>query len=442
MAACQAAAQMPQLGNFGFGGGPPVGLQRGSAERGLLTLTPFFAASGSYSTGLGRVSLLPEGTAPKFSGASASAVAGVSGAHAWRRSLLGLYYGASYSHTFENENLSGLSQTLGLAYTKELGRRSYCSFVATGSMANRAFGLAGAGGLSTLDTTGLVFVDPFAPYSLQYELLDARSYSAGFSTSVGHSIGRNWMVGASGSVFLGYRNVKALPTAITNATQGMVARRLSRRMSLVTAYSFSQFRYDRGFGDVNSHQGMAGVTYRVDEHSTLVLMGGLMRSERIALTRVTLPADIAAILGTSVGQEVFYGDNFFGAANASYHRRLRRASVGLSYSLSTVPGNGFYVASRSHSAAANYNRTAFRHWSLSASAGANRYAPLMQDLKPQQSYHVSGSVGREFLNYWHISFSGGFRHISAGNRNFVRDTGFVSVSLAFGPPGIHVPGWW
>ncbi len=440
--AWQSAAQIPQFSGAGLAGGPPVGLQRGTSTRGLLTVTPFFSATGTYSTGMGRVSLLPDGTVPEYSGASAAAVAGVSGAHAWRRSLLGIYYGANYSHTFENQNLSGLSQTLSLAFTREIGRRTYFGVVATGTMANRAFGLAGAGGLATLDTTGLDFVDPFSSYSLQHELLDARSYSSGLSAGISHGIGRNWMVSASGSAFLGYRKVRGLPTAISNSSQGAIARRLSRRASMVMSYSHMQFRYDRGFGDVNGHQGMAGVAYRVDEHSSLVVMGGVLRSERIALTRVTLPPEIAAILGVSFGQEVFYGDNLYGAGSAHFHRKLRRASFGATYSLSMVPGNGFYVASRSHSGDVTYNRTAFRRWSVTASAGANRYAALMQNLKPLQTYHVSGAIGRQVGSYWHVSFTGGFRHIEAGNRSFARDTAFASVSVAFGPPGIHVPGWW
>jgi len=443
LAACFAAAcQIPYLGGAGQAGLPQGGLHRREAERGLLSITPFLSAGVNYATGLGRVTLEPTGRVPEFSTGSVYATGGVSGAHAWRHSVAGIYYTASYNQTLDYGNLSGFGQSLGAAYTREIGRYSELSFVATGAMSNWAFGAPGAAGLSSLNTTGLLYVDPFTPYEMNSEILDARTYSLGFSTNYTRRIGRYWTASAGGVAFDSFRKVKGLPGAFGYVAQGGAGRRLTRRTHLILNYAYLRYELSKAFGDSTAHQGMAGLSWTLDEHSSLSLTGGVARVERLALTRVTLPPALAAILGTDVGQEVFYGDNKFGVAAAHYHRSLRHASITAGYNLSIVPGNGFYVTSRSHSATFQYSRTAFRRWSLGVNASALRYAALMQNLKPQDSYYLTGSASRSVGTLLSFGGSAGYRRILSGNVGFVRSSAYVSAHIALSPHTLRVPAWW
>lgn len=428
------SAQTPFLG-------PQLGLHQGNAEKDLLRISSYLTIGANYGAGLGRAVVGPDGKVPDDSSYGMGAAAGLSGAHAWRRSMLGISTGTSYFRDFKTGIQGGLGASLTLAYTTELTRRATLSTVLSGGTSMRAFALVNSG-FSNFGVYGLEFNDPNLFYQPNNEMVDGRLYSTAASVDLNYNLGAKWAMSAGGSAFTVIRNSTSLLSYFGSSARGQLSRQLGRRSSLGIGYSYSRYDYTKQFGNMNAHSANVSYSTQLWRRVSFTVSGGAARSEVLTLTRVTLDPAIQAILGVSGGTEVLYRVSYSGVGNLSLSRNFRKHSTALNYNMGLSPGNGIYAASKAQSAGFSYGYSGLRKWSVGANAGYGRFDSLMIKVDPYQSFSAGAGAGRALGQYLGFSASVGYRHVISGNNSYTRDYGYASVSFGWNPGAYSLPGWW
>lgn len=409
-------AQMNQAGGGGQGGGmggfggPAVlgrGAGAGTGQRGGSDLgIGFFAgAMGTYDNGLTGFGLDSKGQINNSVAAGIDGYAGVFGSKRLRRGSLGINYSGHYRNYPNVPAFNGTDQSIGVFTTRQLTKRSTISFFGSGMTTNRAFGNGFAA--TTLDPTVGSILGPNG------EVFDNRIYFVNGNVEYGYQKSTRLSFSISSNGFLTRRTGGILFGVNGNTSNASVAYRLTRRQTISAGYQFMMFNFTRNFGDTYGHGAFGGYSLQLGKRAQVGLQGGFIRLESLGLTTTAVDPVIAALIGVSTVQEVFYSKSILPTAQASLSYRVNRLhNLTFNGGIAVTPGNGVINTARSTFGGANYSYSGIRKIGLGASVNYIKMGSLIGVNQTFESIQSS-------VNASHRVSEQLFFTVTAGNRRFL-----------------------
>jgi hypothetical protein len=421
-AAAPQAAPTPQAE---YGG--PANLDRGGEATVLhggehLTLTPFVAAMGEYSS--------------DFGGYGATGLFGVLGGHDWSTSELKLDYHGLYQWYSNVSGEDGLDNVVNVSYTHQFNARlgldltedlarvhnSYSLpfgslYGGTGSFDPLYNALAGTG-ISNTPTLGSV-----GGARLVYQMTARWSFSAGVTGIFSRQYFTETL-GVNGEV------------ASADASY-----RLNRYQTIGLTYSYTHFSFLGQLGRTNMHAVGASYATRLGRRWEFSVYAGATRADSLRGTTVQLDPTLAQLLGFSTVFEIMHTTYYTPYGEARLVRAFRRGSWDAHYVRSVMPGNGLFATSSTESADTGYAYTGLRRLTLQAGAGYNRATALTQTLGRYRGLSANGgfaySIGRGFALAGHA----GWNDYSVAASNLAQKGYDAGMGLSWNPGTVPLPIW-
>ena len=372
-----------------------------------------------------------------------SATFGAYGYHQWKKSQLSLSYQGRARHYTRQSNQDGIDQTMALAYNYQPTRRIEIQLGQSLGLYSRSIGLPGlniAGGQGFGFTPNLS-IDPTVPTVPQNDIFDSRTYYLTSSGSVRYHKSNRLSFVAQGTGFTVRRASTSLAGVLGVSASGAVAYRLSRTQTIGAGYTYSQWTFNRSFGDANVQTTFANYKRQLGRRWTAGGTVGVYRLEAVGLRRVGLDPVIAALLGTGSAVEVFYTKTYGTTLAAHLGAQFRHSAVNFGYSRSINPGNGVYLSSQVETLYAAYSYVPFRNWSAGLQATYSRMSPRTQVLNRYQQYTGGANIGRSIFGWLSYNASASVRRYEIVNTGFQRDAYVVSMGFGFSPGEIPVSFW-
>jgi len=409
--------------------GPAI-LSRGlsaliSPDRELLRLRPFVSARGVYDTGLAGISVNEAGELVQQNALGVEADFGVTGQHAWRRTLLGLQYRGRLRHYSGHTYYDGFDNYLSLNLVHRTSART--TIVVSPGVASMSRGYFTPGISSA-------YYSPELEALAGDEMFDNRVTAVIGSGRLIHQRTARTSISLGGTGFTARRRSAALVGVNGAQAQGDVAYRLSRHSTLGVDYSFLHYDFQRAYGSVDGHGVALNYSAQLGRHWTLRLRGGGFRLEVSRLQLVALDPVIASIIGRRVAVSTDYLMRYVPTFGADLSYRLRRGSVAFHYARSVSPGNGLYLTSDRETGGVSATYRGARRVSFHANVSVSQQRAMVQDLGRYRSYGTD--VGMNYLLGQGLSLS-----TSVGARKWgVRDSLYDRISYRFAVGLSYSPG--
>lgn len=352
------AAAIPALAQYS---GPAI-LSRGEAPAAIaapqIRFQPFVSINANYNTGLSNIALTPDGQIASQSAFGAWVGWGVSGAHSWRHTRLGLNYNGLMSHYPRTSGFDSFAHNLMLGLTREITPRTRISLAEMGGMFTRNLTVPGI--------PQSVPFDPNTTYVPVTDYFDNRTYYFGSTADVIYQKSARLSFDFGGGVYGTYRRSAALQSAAIATARSDVQYRISRRTSLGAVYTFQRYTFTHGRGDSTIHMFGPSLSMRVNRWLELSGMVGAARIENKMIQSTPVDPAIAVLLGLNAIQQIAYRLEYLKvptfAARASRGFRTGLAYVSVGHSV--TPGNGLFDTSLVYTVTAGYAYTGLRRWSL------------------------------------------------------------------------------
>jgi hypothetical protein len=446
IASLPAAAQVGGFGGIGGFGGMASGVGFGDIRPDVPSVRPWVTVSGS-----GNKELDVPG-ADKFVYGS-SIAGGVSASRSWARTAVVASYAAGgfLTNPFQQLNgANGISHGGGVQVMHQVSQRMSVSLSGFGGSSNGGFGVAGGfGGISMLAPVAISpTINPsqgqvgssninlgfqnFANNGLvDNEIFNTRVNFTALNAGVSYTPdGRNMFsfnVGAS-------RVRRALDylAGMDNLGAGAsYSRMLNPKLSTGVGYSFGQFSYPGYYGG-NRIQNLGwSLGYQINPATSLSVFAGGFQYQVNGIGTVTLPPQLASILGQSQLQQVVDIRRRGLSSGAALTRSLRVGSAGISYNRGANPGNGLLFATQQETVSLSYSVGTART-SLGTVGFFSRGKSLSSISGNINNRAVIAFFATRLLGGLHFTANAGQRWVEAGTLLNQRSL-HVSAGLAFSP---------
>ena len=347
--------------------GPAI-LTRGEAPAAMITpqisFRPYLELTGIYDTGLAGVYVTdPQGDLANLAAAGVEVAGGISGTHSWKHTRIGLDYHGAIRHYNRKTYYDGGDQSLMLGITHRFTRHTSLTLRESAGMFSRNFGLLG------LPQT--VPYDPSQSYIPTTDFFDNRTLY--LSTQADFTIQRSARLSFNlgGDGFLVRRRSTALYGVTGAAARGDIQYRLTRRTTVGVDYTYSHFDFTRVFSGTDIHSVVGAYAVRLSRTLEFSGYAGAMRVESKFIQNVPVDPAITALLGITLGSEVFHPVHYFPSFNGRLSQTFQHGVVYVSGGRTITPGNGLFLTSNMASLSAGYTYTGLRRWSFNARAGYN-----------------------------------------------------------------------
>jgi hypothetical protein len=347
---------------FGQYSGPAI-LARGEAPAAMLAPTvsfrPFLQISTVYDTGLSDVRLTDDGELASSSSWGLRASLGVSGAHSWKRTRLGLDYRGSYSNYRQSGVSNAYDHSFLLSVNERVSRRVNLNLRESMGLFTRDFGIAG------LSQT--IAFDPTSSYIPTTDFFDNRTIYLTTQADLNIQTSLRMSFNIGGDLFINRRHSSALSGAAGESARGDVHYRISRRSTAGASYNFHHYSYTgtNGGSDIHSISGSFAIalTRRLEFSGT----AGISRVESKFIQVFEVDRVIAELLGIRSTEQIVHQLRTRPSVNARMSRVFRTGVVYVSGASAVTPGNGLFLTSYTESFMGGYSYTGLRRWSISAS---------------------------------------------------------------------------
>lgn len=408
--------------------GPAI-LSRGlgallNPDRELLRLRPFASVHASYDVGLTPYSIDEAGQLLSDDAYGASAEFGVTGYHAWRRSLLGMQYRGRLRHYSRYSHYDGFDNEFTLNVVHRPARRITVQFASAVASYSRGY---------FIPEVGSGFYSPELAALTESEMFDSRVNVLTASGRLIYQRTARLSLSMGGAGFTARRHTQALVGVTGYSASGDAAYRVSRYQTLGVDYSFLHYDFQRVFGDTDANGIGLNYSVQMGRNWTLSLRAGGYRVEISRLERVPLDPVIAAIVGQSAAITTGYRKLYTPALAGNLVRRYRRGSLTFDYSRGLTPGNGLYLTSSTERGGMGASYRGTRRASFFVHVSAYQHRALVQNLGKYRGYW--GGVGMHYsLSHdLSLSFDVGARRHLVTNSQFDRVSYRASVGLTYSP---------
>jgi hypothetical protein len=411
------------------------------------SIQPWLAVTGSYYTDINS-SAGSSGLIGRTIGLSG----GVSMLKSFKRTTFTLgYSGSGYRYLGKREPQNGWlpSNVVSLSVGTQLSKRLTLDFgefagaaaggfgITSWGLPSSANGVLGSIGVAGGGSTGGATVPPGASTTnpLQNNLVDTQSsnqmtYFSNSSGSLGVLLSKRTMVSFGGSAFFARREGSSFSD--TNGYTGNVSLSTywTQRFSTDVAYSYTRIDYIKSIGNTNIQSVTVGAQYRMTPRDSIAGSFGESFVSSKFLATLTLPPDIALLLGVP---QVYFIDNVsrkFVSGSASYSHAFQRGGLGISCYSGIAPGSDLLLLSRSESCGASLSRTLTSRLSVSGVGGVTRLTGLAQAGTRYDVYNTGLTFSYRFLHGLAFNAGGGY---------FANQTkpSTTSVSSAYASAGLY-----
>lgn len=433
---------LPAWGQYA---GPAI-LSRGEAPAAMSAPSVDFAFSlaltGIYTNGLAGVSSPnAQGQLADVSSEGGGITLGLSGAHSWRHTHIGLSYSGSYMYYTRAGYYDGISQGLSIGLTHQFSKHIVFSL-------RESAGWFTQFAPSTVALNSSVPFDPSQTYIPSTDFYDNRTIYSTTTANLTIQKSARLSFNLGGGLFTDLRRSSALYGATGETANGDVQYRWSRRVTVGGSYGFAHFSYTNSFGGAFVHSTSLSVSIRASRWTELSFFGGASRVESNFQQTVPIDPALLAILcppsaiplscpvnsQTFTSHTVFWGPDLGIRLSRAFHRGVAYASAGESI----TPGNGLFLTSRAVTAMAGYGYTGLRLWSMNASV-AYVSALSLGNVKGNYGDVVgSFSMSRRILGS--ISFVTSFSATQYQSNSFnLYNRLIYSASVGFGYSSRNIP---
>jgi hypothetical protein len=424
---------LPAFAQLGDYMGPSV-LSRGAAASAApwdsLTFRPYININAMYNSNLATAG--PAGGAGESSGGfGGEGALGLYGYKGTERTVVGLNYRGDYRRYDRQSAYDGSNQFLTFGVSHQPGRHVTITARAGAGTYTRQF--------SYLGTFG--FYDPSFAEIPQDELLDNRTTYLTTMADVTYRKSARLSFNIGGTGFVIRRQKSSLYGVVGGTARADTTYRLTRRQTVAVDYLYTHFGYDKAFGSGDLQSVGANYSVAVARRTELRFRAGALRVETLALAKVALDPDIAAILGRAYGVAAFHALYTQPSYSGQIVQRFRHGSLAGGYSHGAMPGNGIYLTSRQNAATASYSYTGMRRWSLISRFSYTDMNSVGQDIGAYRRLSGGGGATRSIARTnLYLTARADVQRTVAGeafSRNYVTAT----VGLAFAPGDVPLRLW-
>ena len=428
---------------FGQYAGPAI-LSRGEAPAALTAPSVDFAFSialtANYTDGLVGITTNNQEQLVRSGTYGGGATVGLSGAHSWKHTHLGVSYSGTFSD-YVNNPILGISQGVSIGLSHQFSRHI-------------SFHLSESAGWFTYFPPATVSLNssvPFDPSQSEIPTTDFYDNRTIYSTTqagLTYQATSRLSFSFGGGYFTDLRKSAGLYSATGESGTADVQYRLSRQVTIGGNYGYTRFAFSDGIGHSNVQSGALSLSARFSRRSELSVFAGASRVSSSFEEVIPISPAILAILcppnlvttcpltsSVAINNNILWAPNFGIRISRSFERGAVYASAGESI----TPGNGLFLTSRSETAAVGYGYSGLRKWSLNAGLG---YVRALSLANIQGAYgQVSGSLSASRQIFSHMSFVVSFsatQYQSASFTDYNRLIYTASFGLGYSSKNIPV----
>ena len=240
--------------------------------------------------------------------------------------------------------------------------------VAGGYLSGSVAGLdAASGGLDVLSNN---LVD--AEYYQQMTYFSSTSANAGFLLS------NRTMLNISGTGAFIRRDARTYSNVDVVGANAMLSTQLSRRFSVILGYSFDKIDFIQSIRNTYVQGGFAGIRYRFSPHDDLSLSVSDSYMDMQFVSTVTLPPDVAALLGVYTTSVVQNNSRSYVGGKFSYIHMFQRGGFNFVCNSMIAPGNDLILMARTEGCTASLSRVLTSRFTVNAIPGVRLITGLTQ----------------------------------------------------------------
>ena len=399
-----------------------------------ISFRPFLEIAGVYDTGLTGVTVTPSGGIANSDSYGVEATAGISGAHSWKHTSLGLDYRGAYRHYTSQTFYDSSDQVLLLGLTHQFTRRVSMSLRESAGMFSGGFGLQGIPQTAQFD--------PSSNVTPTTDFYDNRTiyFTTGVNLIYQKGARLSFSFGGEGSL------VRRRSTALYGVTVGQanadVQYRISRRSTLGATYRYTHYDYTGVLSDSDIHSAALTYATRLTRWWEISGYAGAARAESKFVRVVTLDPAIQALLGITTATALSYNVLYTPDVSVRISRTFRRGVLYGAASRGITPGNGLFLTSTATSLNGGYTFTGLRRWSFGANVAAER-AKSFGNVNGRYNTTTGGfSASRQVLGPLHFVASASVRKYSSPDfTNYNRPVYDFRAGLGFTPGDVPLRIW-
>jgi hypothetical protein len=341
-------------------------LSRGEAPAATATpqvrFQPYVSLQATYDTALANTGVSSGGQIAHASATGLRLGWGLTGAHSWAHSRLGMSYHGSLSHYPSSSTFDTMDHSMLIGFTQNLSRHTTLALGESAGMFSRDFGLK-----------GLPQSVPFDPNTLflpTTDYFDNRTYFVSSQADLTVQTSARTSFNFGGGNYVTIRRSAALSNSTNELARADMQHRLTRRVTLGAAYSFMHFSHERPHGETDVHSVGPTLAIRVNRWFELTSLIGATRVESKFVQQAAVDPVITAVLGITSVQQLVYRVDYLKVPTfmARASRAVRNGYVYATGGHSVTPGNGLFETSYAYSMTGGYTYTGLRRWSANAQA--------------------------------------------------------------------------
>jgi len=428
---------------FGQYAGPAI-LSRGEAPAALAAPTVDFAFSialtANYTDGLVGITTNNQEQLVRSGTYGGGVTLGLSGAHSWKHTHLGVSYSGNFSD-YVNNPIVGISQGVSIGLSHQFSRHVF-------------FHLSESAGWftyfppATVSLNSSVPFDPSQSYIPTTDFYDNRTIYSTTQAGLTYQATQRLSFSFGGGYFTDLRKSAGLYSAAGESATGDVQYRVSRRVTVGANYGFTRFAFSDHIGRSYIHSAAATLSARFSRWTELSVFAGaaVVNSsfEEVipispAILDILCPPTLVSTCpltnSVAINNNTLWAPNFGIRISRSFERGALYASAGESI----TPGNGLFLTSRAETASVGYGYSGLRKWGLNA--GLSYYRALSLGNIQGNYGQVSGSLNASRQIISHMSFVLSFsatQYQSGSFTDYNRLIYTASVGLGYSSKNIPV----
>jgi len=399
-----------------------------------IDFRPFLSLSVGYGSGLGGVSVDPQGNPVNDNSANVDGGGGVSGNHSWKHVKLGLDYHADFRHNTKISYYDGTNQSLSLGLTDQLTRHTTLTVRESAGLMSNNFALPSLNAAVPFDSS--------TAYIPRSDFYDNRTIylSTQADLSIQKSVRLSFDFGADG--FLQRRRSSALFGVTGAGARGDVQYRLSRRSTIGLGYTYTHYSFTGIFSSTDLHGAVGTYGLRISRNTEFSGYGGVMRVETKFAQFVPYDPAIAALLGISGFLGNSYQTRYVPNVSARLSYTVRHGVFFVTGGHAVTPGNGVFLTSTATTASVGYGYTGLKRWSINTGFGYMASDSLGNVVGTYGGYQGTAAVSRQLVKNTHGTLSAFFnKYGSTDFHNYNRWVYMVQLGLAWAPGDVALRLW-
>lgn len=364
----------------------------------------------------------------------------LAGRHYFKRDQVAVSYFGNYSQYPGNGGFSGSNNTLTLDYTHVLSRRLTLNILGIGSILSQNYTnytLASAfvpaenplANISVSSNPNIQLTDiGIKQFTAHADLVWQKSARLSFDGGISYFAMAYNTFGNSQT----YNGVPLLGMTGEQA-RGDVNYRLTRKMTIGSYYSFSDYIYPQGWGS-SYFSTFGGIfSYAFSRSTEVRLRAGESLIQTRTLQEVPIAPPIAALLGQGAGlidASSTMATSDISAQIIKDFRRGRTFNVAFAHGVS--PGNGYFLTAVQESMSAGFGMPLFRRYMILATVGRDTLSAVAQSLGAYQSDFGSITITRQLGQGVSTNFAATLRHFDLAEFTGLRNQVLLSAGLNWG----------